>query len=243
MKRIVVFTAILLYALALSAQSYHALRDEKGRHVIGRGFVVTTNDGRGEVFFNKEDYTRMARLGANYQVIRLQLGKLSSSWGELNHDYLLKLDSLVNMGKHEGIKSIFKMTGYVGGFSWEVFWLNEHNEHQTYIEAWKVIWNRYKDDPFVTGYDLVNEPRKLTMDISYDELTEKYLLPLYRKIIDAKDKFNPDKYGIIQSIFMNKGEAINGNQYAEIKIVVPKSFNDKTREALEVIKKAYKDKV
>ena len=34
-------------------------------------FMVTTNDGKGEVFFDPDDYSRMARLGANFQVIRL----------------------------------------------------------------------------------------------------------------------------------------------------------------------------
>lgn len=217
MKRSLILVVLLLCSMVLLAQSYHFLRDEQGRHMVGRGFVVTTNDGKGEVYFKADDYRRMVRLGANYQVIRLQLGRLSPAWGQLEPAYLLKLDSLVAMGKHEGIHSIFKMTGYVQGFSWEEFWLNEQNQHDTYMEAWKVIWERYKDEPFVSGYDLVNEPRKLEMDISYDDLTEKYLLPLYRKLIDEKDKYNPGKYGIIQSIFMNKGEAIHGNQYAEIK--------------------------
>jgi len=217
MKRFFLLLALIVVNSALIAQSAHFLRDENGRHVVGRGFVVTTNDAMGEVFFSPDDYIRMARMGANYQVIRLQLGRLSSTWGQVNPVYLMKLDSLVWMGKHQGIKSIFKMTGYVDGFSWEKFWLNKNGEHQNYINAWKIIWERYRDEPFVTGYDLVNEPRKLSMDISYDELTEKYLLPFYRKLIDEKDKFNPEKYGIIQSIFMNKGEAIDGNQYAEIK--------------------------
>ena len=223
MKRFILSTVLLLYAIAVTAQSTHFLRDEKGRHVVGRGFVVTTNDGGGEVFFKSDDYERMARLGANYQVIRLQLGKLSASWGELDHGYLLKLDSLVAMGKNQGIRSIFKMTGYVRGFSWEEFWPNKQNQHDTYLDAWKVIWERYKNESFVTGYDLVNEPRKLSMEISYDDLTENYLLPLYRKLIDEKNRYNPEKYGIIQSIFMNKGEKVNGNQYAEIQKPINRS--------------------
>lgn len=217
MRRSVLLYLFFLCTCTVFAQHKHFLRDEMGRHVVGRGFVVTTNASGGEVFLNRDDYRRMVRLGANYQVIRLELGKLSSSWGTLDPDYLLKLDSLVEMGKHEGIHSIFKMTGYVRGFSWEEFWLNGNRQQETYTEAWKLIWERYRDEPFVTGYDLLNEPRKLEMDITYDDLTEDYLLPLYRKLIDEKDKYNPDKSGIIQSIFMNKGEGINGNQYAEIK--------------------------
>lgn len=90
------------------------------------------------------------------------------------------------------------------------------NKNQTYTDAWKVIWNRYKDEPSVLGYDIVNEPRKLTMEISYDELTSKYLIPLYQKIIDGNNRINDRKLCLCQSVFMNKGEGINGNQYAEI---------------------------
>jgi len=209
------FLSFSLYSVLSGAQIKHALRDENGRHIINRGFVVVTNDG----YFSSDDYIRMVRLGANCQVIRLELGKLGNFNGaRLDPDYLLKLDSLVQLGKFSGMKTVFKMTVYgVSKFSWEEFWLNEKNEYKTYIDAWKVVWERYKDEPAVLGYDIVNEPRKLTMDISYDELTQKYLIPLYRKIIDECHQINDKKLCLCQSIFMNKGEGINGNQYAEIK--------------------------
>lgn len=109
------------------------------------------------------------------------------------------------------------MTVYgVDEFVWEEFWENKKNEYETYIDAWKVIWNRYSEESSVLGYDVVNEPRKLTMDISYKKLTNKYLIPLYQKIIDESQKINTDKKILIQSIFMNKGEGIDNNQYAEI---------------------------
>lgn len=227
------FTAFI----STSAQIKHGLRDDQGRHTIPRGFVINTNDHKGEVFFNSDDYMRMVRLGANTQVIRLELGKLSSfPGGKLNPSYLLKLDSLVTLGKNAGITTVFKMTVYgVDAFSWEEFWQNKKKEHQTYIDAWKVIWERYADQKSVMGYDIVNEPRKLTMDISYQALTENYLIPLYQKIIDESQKINPDKKILVQSIFMNKGEGIDNNQYAEIKapikreniIFAPHIYQDK----------------
>ncbi|MRX64819.1 cellulase family glycosylhydrolase [Maribacter luteus] len=215
--RIVLFVSLFNAFMAFT-QIKHGLRDEAGRHIIPRGFVVNTNDHKGEIFFNSDDYTRMVRMGANTQVIRLELGKLSIfPGGRLEQDYLMKLDTLVNLGKNSGMKTVFKMTVYgVDKFIWEEFWLNKNNEYQTYIEAWKVIWNRYTDDPSVLGYDIVNEPRKLTMDISYDRLTKKYLIPLYQRIIDESQKINADKKILLQSIFMNKGEGIDNNQYAEI---------------------------
>ncbi len=56
----------------MNAQIKHGLRDENGRHVIARGFVVNTNDGKHDLMFNADDYVRMVRLGANFQVVRLE---------------------------------------------------------------------------------------------------------------------------------------------------------------------------
>lgn len=222
MKYAVTFGLFILTSIIVTAQIKHGIRDQQGRHVIPRGFVVNTNDHKGEVFFSSDDYSRMVRLGANAQVIRLELGKLSALPGSsLDQAYLLKLDTLVDMGRHAGMKTVFKMTVYgVDSFSWEAFWQNKKKEYQTYIAAWKVIWKRYADDPSVLGYDIVNEPRKLTMNISYTDLTNKYLIPLYQKIIDESQKVNVDKMILVQSIFMNKGEGINNNQYAEITLPV-----------------------
>ena len=218
MKFKFILIACILSSLNVLSQIKHGLRDELGRHIIPRGFVVNTNDGGGEVFFNSDDYARMVRMGANTQVVRLELGKLSDfPGGQLEPKYLLKLDSLVAMGRNSGIKTVFKMTVYgVDEFKWETFWQNKKNEYNTYIDAWKVIWNRYAEAPSVLGYDVVNEPRKLTMDISYSDLTKQYLIPLYQKIIDESQKINSNKKILFQSIFMNKGEKIDNNQYAEI---------------------------
>ncbi|TBN02940.1 hypothetical protein EYD45_10310 [Hyunsoonleella flava] len=217
-KKIVFFILFGFSTLTVFSQIKHGLRDDLGRHVIPRGFVVNTNDHKGEVFFDSDDYARMVRMGANYQVIRLELGKLSAfPGGQLEPNYLKKLDTLVTLGKNHDIKTVFKMTVYgVDEFKWEEFWLNRKNEYKTYIDAWKVVWTRYANNKAVVGYDVVNEPRKLTMDISYEQLTHTYLIPLYQKIIDESQKINADKKILIQSIFMNKGEGIDNNQYAEI---------------------------
>jgi len=59
------FLALLSFSLISVAQIKHGLRDDAGRHIIPRGFVVNTNDHKGEVFFNSDDYARMVRMGAN----------------------------------------------------------------------------------------------------------------------------------------------------------------------------------
>ncbi|WP_299062755.1 cellulase family glycosylhydrolase [uncultured Polaribacter sp.] len=219
MKTSLFVITLFIFSTTSFSQIKHGIRDKQGKHIIPRGFVINTNDHKGEVFFNSDDYARAVRMGANTQVVRLELGKLSSfPGGKLEPNYLKKLDTLVNLGKNHGIKTVFKMTVYgVEKLKWEDIWENKNDKmHKTYIDAWKVIWKRYADQSYVLGYDIVNEPRKLKMNISYKDLTDKYLIPLYQRIIDESQKINADKLILIQSIFMNKGEKIDNNQYAEI---------------------------
>lgn len=218
-RHLATFAVFFVLVSPVLSQNKHALRDENGRHVIPRGYVVNTNDGPYEVTFDADDYKRMVRMGANFQVIRLELGKLSK-YPECSIDevYLHKLDDLVRLGRNHGIKTVFKMTVYgVDSFSWPEFWENQNNEQGIYLNSWKVIWDRYQNDSSVYGYDLVNEPRKLEMDISYDQLTNEYLIPVYQKLIDEGNAVNDTKMFLVQSIFQNKGDKTNGNQYTEMK--------------------------
>jgi hypothetical protein len=222
MKSIVTLICFFLTIKSLSAQIKYGMRDEQGRHEIARGFVVTTNDGLGEVFYHADDYQRMVRMGANYQVIRLEMGKLKPSNDEsIAVNYLQKIDSLVNLGKQSGIKSVFKMTLYgMDDFSWEKLLLNKNHEQRNYVLAWEKIWKKFSDHSFVIGYDLVNEPRKESWEIAYQDMSNKYLIPFYGYLIDEAVKVNPNKQFFIQDIFMNKGDNEDKNQYAELKTSV-----------------------
>ena len=141
MKTQLIFFLYFLISFNVFSQITHGLRDEQERHIIPRGFVINTNDHAGEVFFNSDDYARMVRMGANTQVIRLELGKLSNfPGGKLEPDYLKKLDTLVDLGRQGGIKTVFKMTVYgVDKFVLEYFWKNKKGEYSTNIHDWKVI--------------------------------------------------------------------------------------------------------
>ena len=141
-------------------------------------------------------------MGANFQVIRLKLGRLGGYPGnDVEESYLLHLDSLVRMAKNEGIRTDFKMTVYGSrGFSWDGFWKNRNGEFDHLIKAWKRIWERYKDEPYVFGYDLLNEPMKGDPDISYEMMESEYLVPLYVRLIDICQAINPEKKILYQPL-------------------------------------------
>lgn len=222
MKKIITLLTLVTTVLSASAQLRHPSRDAEGRHEVARGFVVITSDGMGDVYYDEGDYQRMARLGSNFQVIRIDPTKLGAAVDpQITQEYLIRLDSLVDMGRNVGIKSAMKLTVYgMENFSWENFWRNKHKLKEQHIDRWRVLWDRYKDDDFVVGYDLLNEPRKMSFDVTYTELTNKHLVPYYERVIDEAVKYNPNKLFYCQSIFVNKGEQEEHMQYSPITVPI-----------------------
>ncbi len=201
--------------------------DSEGRQFIPHGFVMNTEDGLGELFYTEKAYKRAARLGANFQVIRLNLGKVGGWPGHtVNQNYLLKLDSMVALGTKYRMKTGFKMTVYsTEGFSWTNLWLNEKQE-QTYLKsAWKNLWIRYKNSDAVFAYDLLNEPKIGGLNISYDELQKSYLIPLYRNLIDTLKVIDATKWAGYQPILLeqNPDRAKGMVPFHEMKIPINRS--------------------
>lgn len=178
--------------------------DIDGNQFIPRGFVLNTEDLIGEINYTEDDYVRAARLGANYQVIRLDMALLGGWPGyKTDDDYLTKLDYLIGLGKKFGMRTSLKMPVYrIKGFKWQELWLNEKNEQEYLIKAWKQLWLRYKNEKSVFAYDLLNEPELGTLDVTYDELQKTYLLPLYRRMIDSLRLIDTEKWAMYQPILM-----------------------------------------
>ena len=62
------------------------------------------------------------------------------------------------------------------------FWIHKDFQDRA-LHLWEVIANRYKDQPWVAGYDLINEPA---------EPTGKKVLPYYKRLRDAIRKVDPN---------------------------------------------------
>lgn len=211
-----------LAAKAPSTYSSAAFRDEQGRHFIPNGFVAITGDSMGEMHFTAEDYRKMALAGANFQVIRLFLGKLGGVPGRtLDPEYLKQLDEMVELGRQAGMKTAFKLTVYdtnpartadFAGFTqrdWIDLYLDTDNRQELFLGAWRHIFERYKDNPPVFGYDLVNEPCATEGDKQIWEAEPRfkdsatfqrdYFVPFYRKLIDELHRISPEgKWALFQ---------------------------------------------
>jgi endoglycosylceramidase len=206
---------VLLALSPLSAPAGPAARfipDEHGRELVPAGFVAITEDSKGVIRYTQDDYRRMVRMGANFQVIRLSLGRLGGWPGaKADPSYQAQLDDMVRMGREAGLKTIFKLVVYgIKGFDagqWDALWKNTHGSQETLIETWKKIWIRYRNDPSVFGYDLLNEP-KLGLDPDEQRCVRKYLMPTLRRLIDALHAISPEKWALYQPLFRDKGQGV-----------------------------------
>jgi aryl-phospho-beta-D-glucosidase BglC (GH1 family) len=98
------------------------------------------------------------------------------------------LDRVVRWSKKEGLYVVLDMHAAPGGQtgdniddSWGYPFLFESAESQDLtVRLWRKLAERYKDEPAVIGYDLLNEPIPHFFDAAY---FNPKLEPLYRKVV------------------------------------------------------------
>lgn len=219
MKTPTFFSKLLLPALLaltpLAAPAGPAARfipDEQGRELIPGGFVTITEDRKGVIRYTADDYRRMVRMGANFQVIRLSLGRLGG-WPGATADptYPAQLDEMVRMGKEAGLKTIFKLVVYgikqFDSTQWDALWKNTGGSQDALLEAWQTVWMRYKDEPSVFGYDLLNEPQR-GLDPDEQRCVRESLLPTLRRLADTMHSISPEKWALYQPLFRDTGQGV-----------------------------------
>jgi endoglucanase len=105
------------------------------------------------------------------------------------------LDNVVFWARDEGLYVILDMHGAPGGQTgrniddgWGHPFLFESEEAQARtIEIWRRLAERYKDEPAVLGYDLLNEP----LPNGYEALNPR-LEPFYKKLVAAVRAVDPE---------------------------------------------------
>ncbi len=212
-SKLLLLVVLALTPLATSAApAAHFIPDERGRELVPGGFVAITEDRKGVIRYTPDDYRRMVRMGANFQVIRLSLGRLGGWPGDKGDpDYPAQFDEMVRMGREAGLKTVFKLVVYgVKGFDteeWEALWKNTNGSQDALLEAWRKVWIRYKDDPSVFGYDLLNEPQR-GLDPDEQRCVRESLLPTLRRLADAMRVVSPDKWAFYQPLFRDTGNGV-----------------------------------
>jgi hypothetical protein len=207
-------TALLLAPLATPVRAESgpknvAIRDEQGREMVMGGYVALTEDNLGSIRYQPEDYRRMVRMGANFQVIRTTLGRLGGWPGrEADPTYLEHLDAMVRMAREVGLKTVFKLVIYdlrpFGSAQWDAIYRNTNGTQDALVAAWSKLWLRHKDDPSVFGYDLLNEPQR-GLDPDEERCCREQLLPTLRRLADAMHAISPRKWALYQPLYREIG--------------------------------------
>lgn len=187
--------------LAPAAPKQRWVTDAQGRQLLPHGFVTLTGDKLGDLYYTLEDYQRMASLGANFQVVRIFLGNIGGWPGyKMDKAYLEQIGEMVTFGKQTGMQSIFKLTIYdispFGQAQWTQLWTDSATQ-KLVMEAWRAVFQQFKDEPAVVGYDLVNEPIRGNIK-SNEVFVRDHLVPLYRKLIDILHEISPEKWALYQ---------------------------------------------
>ncbi len=183
------------------------LLDEQGRELVPGGYVVLE-----KINYSRDDYRRMVRMGANFQVIRLPVGLVGGWPGtEADPKAMEHLDELVLLGKEAGLRTIFKLVFYgvppFGDEQWDWIWNDRDGIQERIIGGWSLIWERYKDEESVYGYDLLNEPAK-GLNGDYERIQHDKLLPLLRRMTDRMRKISPGKWVLYQPLLRKPEDQI-----------------------------------
>jgi aryl-phospho-beta-D-glucosidase BglC (GH1 family) len=139
-----------------------------------------------EAYITQKDIAFLKRAGFNSVRVPIDYEFFTTS----NSAGFQLLDQLVEWCQQEGIYVIIDMHDAPGGQTganidngWNYPWLYSSAEEQNeLVSVWTRIANRYKNNPAVLGYDLLNEPIANYPSI---EKFNKDLEPVYKKVAVA----------------------------------------------------------
>lgn len=158
-------------------------------------------------YIAEADIKRIAQLG--YNSVRPALNsRLFVTGGEPMHyseEGFALLDNLVRWCKENGVYVIIDMHAAIGGQTGqniddsandqpELFM--ERKNQDELVDLWRTIAKRYKDEPAVAGYDLLNEP--LPARTGAEKAYRDQLEPLYKRLTKAIREVDPRHMIIVE---------------------------------------------
>ena len=159
-----------------------------------------------EHFFTEDDARFIRSLGLNLLRLPINYRHLEDDMRplEIKEEGFRHLDRVVELcARHEiyTIIDLHALPGYQNQH-WHsdnpthkaFLWRHKHFQDRT-VNLWEAIAKRYKDNPWVAGYNPINEPA---------DPTEKVIMPLYRRLYEAIRAIDP--YHII---------FLEGNRYSQ----------------------------
>jgi hypothetical protein len=147
-----------------------------------------------------------------------------------------RLDRIMSLARRSGLYVVLDMHAAPGGQtgeniddSWGRPWLFASAESQELtIEIWKRIASRYRDEPTLLGYELLNEPLPHWEELrKYDAMLE----PFYKRVTAAIREVDPNHLVILGGAKWNRDFSVFGAPFAPALVYAFHKYWDETTEA------------
>ena len=160
-------------------------------------------------YITEADIQRIARLGYNSvrPALNSRLFLTINGKTDYTKEGFLLLDNLVAWCKTNGVYVIIDMHAAPGGQTGQNIDDSANDQPELFMERkyqdqlvalWKAIALRYKDEPTVAGYDLLNEP--LPERTGAAKAYKARVEPLYKRITKAIRKVDPKHIIIVEGV-------------------------------------------
>ena len=158
-------------------------------------------------YITEADIQRIGKVGFNSVRPALNSRLFISESGEATgtEEGFLLLDNLVAWCKARGLYVIIDLHGAPGGQTGQNIDDSPNNQPELFMETkyqdqlvglWQAIARRYKDEPTVAGYDLLNEP--LPEQTGAAKKFKTQLEPLYQRVTKAIREIDPKHIIILE---------------------------------------------
>lgn len=163
------------------------------RRVLGQEKYELFFDRFLEYFFTEEDARFISSLGLNLLRIPINYRHFEDDMRpfEIKEEGFRHLDRAIDLCAEEGIYTIIDLHALPGyqNQHWHsdnpthkaLLWGHKHFQDRT-AHLWEVIARRYKDHPWVAGYNPINEPA---------DPSEKAIMPLYERLYETIRSVDP----------------------------------------------------
>lgn len=182
------------YMFGLKRTNSAWMIDEMLCEMVGPDFTAKFWQGFKDNYITRSDIEFIARTGAN--TIRLPFNyKLFTDEDYMGltakQDGFARIDSVIDWCRDNGLYLVLDMHDCPGGQTGDNIdnghgypWLFESEySQQLFCKVWQDIANKYKNEPVILGYELMNEPIAPFFD-NKEDLNAK-LEPLYKRAVSA----------------------------------------------------------
>jgi len=150
-----------------------------------------------DVFIAEDDIARIAALGFDHVRLPINSRVVLTDDGEFRADGFALIDRAVEWCRRHGLWILLDLHGAPGGQTGtniddspngrpELF-MDDENRRLT-VRLWRELARRYRDDPTVLGYDLLNEP----LPNEWQHIYPGELLALYEELTAAIREVDPN---------------------------------------------------